>query len=215
MTGITPAWAGKSSRGWRIHPPVRDHPRVGGEKRRLSECAQWAEGSPPRGRGKEGIVLARGPAEGITPAWAGKRLHQLQAVFPAWDHPRVGGEKSMRSTKTAPSSGSPPRGRGKVYPRLSSKSKKGITPAWAGKSCPPCGHIRGGRDHPRVGGEKPTVARHFSWGMGSPPRGRGKGHGHLQGHGACGITPAWAGKSQRSPLPGRAQRDHPRVGGEK
>ena len=52
--GITPAWAGKSS------------------KARCIPCA--GGGSPPRGRGKDGAGSSRGTNPGITPAWAGKRL---------------------------------------------------------------------------------------------------------------------------------------------
>ena len=91
--GITPAWAGKSVRSEHGRPRLWDHPRVGGEKRRLSECAQWAEGSPPRGRGKENQLNPQNHPKRITPAWAGKS-DELRSVFVhVGDHPRVGGEK--------------------------------------------------------------------------------------------------------------------------
>ena len=70
--GITPAYAGKRGRrpfcgrrGW-------DHPRVCGEKKKLSPNFTVYEGSPPRVRGKETrLPPLRAPA-GITPACAGK-----------------------------------------------------------------------------------------------------------------------------------------------
>ena len=51
--------------------------------------------------------------------------------------------------------------------------------------------------------------------MGSPPRGRGKGHACHQAAVVVGITPAQAGK--RNAISSRAEpdRDHPRIGGEK
>ena len=91
---ITPAWAGKSSRPVELVTIPRDHPRMGGEKRRLATCAQWAEGSPPHGRGKD--LRKPGPdgPHRITPAWAGKRPILNKNGVDFWDHPRMGGEKA-------------------------------------------------------------------------------------------------------------------------
>ena len=174
MTGITPAWAGKSSRGWRIHPPVRDHPRVGGEKRRLSECAQWAEGSPPRGRGKGGLALCWPPPPRITPAWAGKSTWAPSFKDLLQDHPRVGGEKQKTGFSGLCYVGSPPRGRGKAPGPLALRISSRITPAWAGKSKRPAFPVCVMWDHPRVGGEKPEWTSLEEIERGSPPRGRGK-----------------------------------------
>ena len=71
---ITPAWAGKSG-GWKMaFFPVRDHPRVGGEKMN-KRYEEWRKpGSPPRGRGKEHPDETPKGNLRITPAWAGKRL---------------------------------------------------------------------------------------------------------------------------------------------
>ena len=52
-------------------------------------------GSPPRGQGK---VLAAGLhnlIDRITPAWAGKSIQSNGPLYTAWDHPRVGGEKTF------------------------------------------------------------------------------------------------------------------------
>ena len=133
----------------------------------------------------------------------------------AWDHPRVGGEKSPHAASCPRWIGSPPRGRGKdIFPnRLT--CPVWITPAWAGKSRPQTASHPAGWDHPRVGGEKTRGFFNPPDGRGSPPRGRGKAS-HASGC-PCGvwITPAWAGKREfqhvRHPQPG----DHPRVGGEK
>ena len=66
-----------------------------------------------------------------------------------------------------------------------------------------------------MGGEKPFTAYLRAWWGGSPPHGRGKGHGLFGLALDVGITPAWAGKSffrvDVHEIPG----DHPRMGGEK
>ncbi len=69
---VTPACAGKSEKQVPFLPPYQDHPRVCGEKKKLSPNFTVYEGSPPRVRGK-----ARGAGVGymvcgITPACAGK-----------------------------------------------------------------------------------------------------------------------------------------------
>ena len=72
VDGITPACAGKSCRLRQLHGAYRDHPRVCGEKKKLSPNFTVYEGSPPRVRGKETrLPPLRAPA-GITPACAGK-----------------------------------------------------------------------------------------------------------------------------------------------
>ena len=50
-------------------------------------------GSPPRGRGKDGLRPDRWPRQGITPAQAGKSRTTMACTTRARDHPRVGGEK--------------------------------------------------------------------------------------------------------------------------
>ena len=91
--------------------------------------------------------------------------------------------------------GSPPRRRGKAKERNVQLNLTRITPAWAGKSYGTDGKMPWLWDHPRVGGEKPTM-------LGSPQTCRG-------------ITPAWAGKRCDIKNIVRKARDHPRVGGEK
>ena len=50
--GITPACAGKRNFGRSIRAPVKDHPRVCGEKLGYGTDRKWKRGSPPRVRGK-------------------------------------------------------------------------------------------------------------------------------------------------------------------
>ena len=152
--GITPAWAGK--RSWK-HDHVRkhgDHPRVGGEKQLPFHFFCVLGGSPPRGRGKALHLVPSSKQHRITPAWAGKSAAVDAAAAAARDHPRVGGEKTMRFIIASTVSGSPPRGRGKGVLDSNCLQGLGITPAWAGKSVFCDFSTAVSLDHPRVGGEK-------------------------------------------------------------
>ena len=174
-----------------------------------------SSGSPPRGRGK-GLGLAVNVlGDGIIPAWAGKSYCPATRSFGSWDHPRVGGEKPRNRGSLARSTGSPPRGRGKVTLPRRPPAAAGITPAWAGKSGISHAYRPRPRDHPRVGGEKRQLQHGRHQRLGSPPRGRGKDNRRCDFIVLIRITPAWAGKSySRCPVLSLSE-DHPRVGGEK
>ena len=127
----------------------------------------------------------------------------------------MGGEKLAFPAILARELGSPPHGRGKEHAAPAGHTAAGITPAWAGKRDIVGPFFHYPEDHPRMGGEKPFTAYLRAWWGGSPPHGRGKGHGLFGLALDVGITPAWAGKSffrvDVHEIPG----DHPRMGGEK
>ena len=105
--------------------------------------------------------------------------------------------------------------RGKAFTPGDSNCRVRITPACAGKSVA-VGHWAPlARDHPRVCGEKPCVARALSAAVGSPPRVRGKAFALNVCINSPGITPACAGKSMAQSWRLIAKWDHPRVCGEK
>ena len=111
--GITPAYAGKSSRHQKRTAWEEDHPRVCGEKGLSMFWSLNHSGSPPRMRGKETVVDVLNGVRGITPAYAGKRSTPIYPVMDNWDHPRVCGEKVHLQCLVRPYLGSPPRMRGK------------------------------------------------------------------------------------------------------
>ena len=127
----------------------------------------------------------------------------------------MGGEKANDATSISARKGSPPRGRGKGPGIQDIVTFRRITPAWAGKSDRRRPSPPGGWDHPRVGGEKLFLVLLGEQRVGSPPRGRGKAVSRTSWRAACGITPAWAGKSSPAGLQCWCRGDHPRVGGEK
>ena len=214
-SGITPAYAGKSAYLSPEDTAGRDHPRVCGEKYSWEKSTCKIFGSPPRMRGKAGLVQIVCRLRGITPAYAGKS-HKVRLQAPGrWDHPRVCGEKSQSTSASPRALGSPPRMRGKAVLRVALCIGVGITPAYAGKSLLKLLHHVGLRDHPRVCGEKAysLVINGSEWG--SPPRMRGKGTKRCSSRRGGRITPAYAGKSKRIAPSSVLFGDHPRVCGEK
>ena len=73
VVGITPACAGKRERTVWTTMYRRDHPRVCGEKDLQNAVLGGNLGSPPRVRGKGGVVSINAKQLRITPACAGKR----------------------------------------------------------------------------------------------------------------------------------------------
>ena len=106
----------------------------------------------------------------------------------------MGGEKCNGQLLHGLLLGSPPHGRGKAVLGQCRQRCIGITPAWAGKSHPAMLTTSGGRDHPRMGGEKSFGSRRCGGPQGSPPHGRGKVAACGVRPSFSGITPAWAGK---------------------
>ena len=188
---------------------------MGGEKAFLFSRGAPPWGSPPRGRGKDAVLVAALLHDRITPAWAGKRRCTARREPASRDHPRVGGEKLPSIISCIVQPGSPPRGRGKGLFSTIPGGCPGITPAWAGKRLLGLLQKTAARDHPRVGGEKRRTMNRNNERHGSPPRGRGKACWIAPSVLYPRITPAWAGKRWTLSREHQSGRDHPRVGGEK
>ena len=154
-------------------------------------------------------------ADGITPAYAGKRQTSRRRSCNSWDHPRVCGEKSLNFKIWARRRGSPPRMRGKARVVNVFTELPRITPAYAGKSSHEMLEVVPHEDHPRVCGEKIVRFPVLSPVKGSPPRMRGKASFSGIFRPGVRITPAYAGKSHRSRKRHKQSQDHPRVCGEK
>ena len=76
-SGITPAYAGKSSRLPFIPTSFQDHPRLCGEKHLTCDGVAGVYGSPPPMRGKGKKANCSYSVYRITPAYAGKRMSRL------------------------------------------------------------------------------------------------------------------------------------------
>ena len=133
---ITPACVGKSIRPSSMASVPWDHPRVCGEKVVFPLFRSFRLGLPPRMRGKAERAAAAANRRRITPAHAGKSTLVNSTTKPQRDHPRLCGEKAAYFRAECVPRGSPPRVRGKVLCLQSGNVIVGITPAYAGKSCP-------------------------------------------------------------------------------
>ena len=132
--GITPACAGKTQLpGFWVYSD-RDHPRVCGENRNRHGQQTEPVGSPPRVRGKRGIIAGGRGELGITPACAGKTKIAVALLVCGQDHPRVCGENGSSFRIRSIAWGSPPRVRGKHRVAQGQFVQRGITPACAGKT---------------------------------------------------------------------------------
>ena len=214
VTGITPAYAGKSRCRLAKAQGYGDHPRVCGEELGSYKPQYGVWGSPPRMRGRVVRLLSVLCWIRITPAYAGKRKAKPTMSLSKKDHPRVCGEEPHLHSGCGYPPGSPPRMRGRAP--LASCRCWGlrITPAYAGKSQNASNVEKLIGDHPRVCGEEPLNFSVRLGQEGSPPRMRGRGVGKLVVGGNYGITPAYAGKRTRKTAPWTISRDHPRVCGE-
>ena len=105
--------------------------------------------------------------------------------------------------------------RGKVRGIDENNFIRGITPAYAGKSCEWAEFATTEEDHPRLCGEKRQELRKNPLIQGSPPPMRGKVIHTLVRITVYRITPAYAGKSSRYGLFCAENKDHPRLCGEK
>ena len=136
-TRITPACAGKSGGGCVGTCRAKDHPRMCGEKMLLLCCRCGTVGSPPHVRGKELQLDDPESGDRITPACAGKSQVRGKTCGLHRDHPRMCGEKCIRSAAPTVHLGSPPHVRGKVHCSCARCTFTRITPACAGKRCRP------------------------------------------------------------------------------
>ena len=215
VTRITPAYAGKSAVFRRIPPSFQDHPRLCGEKALAIPGNVLLLGSPPPMRGKVWQVFDTLDDSRITPAYAGKSFAGNFAAEHWQDHPRLCGEKEQRVARISVMSGSPPPMRGKAAEGKYFFECTRITPAYAGKRRYFLSLPAYRRDHPRLCGEKADTQISGKTVEGSPPPMRGKALKTSPVQLSPGITPAYAGKSEKARNCVVFTGDHPRLCGEK
>ena len=115
VSGITPAYAGKSRLACRQKTLHEDHPRLCGEKQKASGHQSRGKGSPPPMRGKATSCGIADTRPGITPAYAGKSVFLSTSRAFCKDHPRLCGEKINFRMQLSAFPGSPPPMRGKEH----------------------------------------------------------------------------------------------------
>ncbi len=210
-----PAWAGNAGR--RRVPAQRGpvHPRVGGERDGFAALICAETGSSPRGRGTPRVRRRARVARRFIPAWAGNA--PCRPACGSWPpvHPRVGGEREIKTSSRSCRPGSSPRGRGTRSAVRPSNQPSRFIPAWAGNADKTRSTPHQTPVHPRVGGERRSSCPCRPPVSGSYPRGRGTPLAQTAPTGPRRFIPAWAGNASATNSPGSPSAVHPRVGGER
>ena len=164
---------------------------------------------------REELILMRmqSKATRITPACAGRTHSKVPSFRDPRDHPRVCGKNTFLKIKTFYTTGSPPRVREELPALHLIPCFRRITPACAGRTTARRRRGWSGRDHPRVCGKNVDVHRRWRIMLGSPPRVREEQRYKSRCFFVLGITPACAGRTQKTELRSLCAEDHPRVCG--
>ena len=93
---ITPARAGKTASITSLDEEHRDHPRSCGKDAVFEIFHRLLEGSPPLVRERLILGVDDGKQQGITPARAGKTVHDSQPGILSQDHPRSCGKDATK-----------------------------------------------------------------------------------------------------------------------
>ena len=131
---LIPAYAGKTRSTALLLTALRAHPRVCGENLKHAGELMPFEGSSPRMRGKLCRAIKVICHIGLIPAYAGKTRRRPHAHRPRWAHPRVCGENLCQLIPAKTRMGSSPRMRGKRRRRNHHRIRRGLIPAYAGKT---------------------------------------------------------------------------------
>jgi hypothetical protein len=213
-SGITPAFAGSTSRWSAVSELGRGHPRIRGEHGPVHVCGLPSVGSPPHSRGARGQGRPHCGQDGITPAFAGSTPGRKSAVTWMWDHPRIRGEHAVAPPAVFFCMGSPPHSRGAPISGYAGDTTDGITPAFAGSTEARLPMTAARRDHPRIRGEHTTRRYASTPPTGSPPHSRGARNPGNWTANDFGITPAFAGSTVQDLSSLAPVADHPRIRGE-
>ena len=191
------------------------HPRVCGER-----TGRWREwwpgcGSSPRVRGTRFCGAVAGPGRRFIPACAGNAT-ESPIRFPARSvHPRVCGERRWTAARGWTSAGSSPRVRGTPSGDRADRRNLRFIPACAGNAASPAIWRCSTTVHPRVCGERATIACRPPGSHGSSPRVRGTPRPPQGWYGAVRFIPACAGNAAATRDRPRGPSVHPRVCGER
>ncbi len=166
---------------------------------------------PASARNHGGPVLK---VPGLIPAGAGKTWVDRSERRAGWAHPRWCGENIIPCRLRIQSRGSSPLVRGKPIFLTSSRIRRGLIPAGAGKTVFPCCGLIHDPAHPRWCGENCIMLYDRSVSAGSSPLVRGKLQEQFFSLGSVRLIPAGAGKTRRSHERVCVGRAHPRWCGE-
>ena len=211
---IIPAYAGSTSTAGTTASRRSDHPRIRGEHLPEPGLDVGQAGSSPHTRGAQIRIWTslRGP--GIIPAYAGSTVIRSWCLGSFSDHPRIRGEHAWLASAAIPALGSSPHTRGAQAIGFVGDHALRIIPAYAGSTCLHAGHVRMGRDHPRIRGEHKFRSPYYNAAHGSSPHTRGAPFLPAVRPSDVGIIPAYAGSTSLARGGFGRPADHPRIRGE-
>ena len=204
LAGLIPAHAGKIPSTPRCCPGSGAHPRSRGENLQILVTALLHLGSSPLTRGKFRAEANNDTNAGLIPAHAGKIPAPKTGVTKSWAHPRSRGENRFRLRGGGDLWGSSPLTRGKSRCAASSRTRRGLIPAHAGKIRSRRSLSRTPGAHPRSRGENAGSGGLGSHDLGSSPLTRGKWRALSMFDLVARLIPAHAGKMSSGKSPFRA-----------
>ena len=151
-------------------------------------------GSPPHTRDKYNGETSTLASSRIIPAYAGQMMVLKAPAYPCWDHPRIRGTNSLKSSALSFKPGSPPHTQDKSRGMTQGRYGTGIIPAYAGQMPNRKLFRLRPQDHPRIRGTNRTLVFKKQAVQGSSPHTRDKLAFCTADTAAPGIIPAYAGQ---------------------
>ena len=211
---LTPTCVGRTRALACGREPATAHPHVRGEDPPQKLHRKSESGSPPRAWGGRATRPRRRHGLGLTPTCVGRTHVETAVAREQTAHPHVRGEDALASVALSGSDGSPPRawgGRRRVR-RIAVRWR--LTPTCVGRTHVETAVAREQTAHPHVRGEDGPRGGYHGGITGSPPRAWGGRRPVADGVAPIGLTPTCVGRTQVSPVWGRARTAHPHVRGE-
>ena len=213
--GNTPACAGIGRQRMFSPRSFRKHPRLRGDRLEVVEGMQFDRETPPLARGSVGVMDEQQRMDGNTPACAGIGPASRLPGRRNRKHPRLRGDRSLRSTACPSGPETPPLARGSAWRARVALARARNTPACAGIGL---GAIRGlfyGRKHPRLRGDRHALSIRVNRNPETPPLARGSATRTQGPFRVCGNTPACAGIGACLSRAASRSRKHPRLRGDR
>ena len=194
---------------------VTVHPRMRGERGRISALFQWKTGSSPHARGTRFAAAHNVPLCRFIPACAGNASSGSRPPGDAAVHPRMRGERAATETRETIDDGSSPHARGTHGVAEHRRKPYRFIPACAGNAPCPVGQHLVLPVHPRMRGERVSPGGRTRPTAGSSPHARGTQAGGKEWRKDDRFIPACAGNAGYGRRPDTCATVHPRMRGER
>ena len=173
LCGLIPAYAGRTYLDPPYLPRTRAHPRLRGADlaRWLMSCAAWGSSPLTRGGRIVGDWVSLRP--GLIPAYAGRTVKWWQIVATCGAHPRLRGADILLMWRFGAVWGSSPLTRGGLRTRSQRRQRRGLIPAYAGRTRSAWCGGRHSWAHPRLRGADQKRTSTYCTPKGSSPLTRG------------------------------------------